>query len=121
MGIEDGFYFPERGVQLEDGFFEVVAEMLSPGIDGLADDVAEGHSGFMGCAQCKSLSGTDMDAGIDEDKAVVAEIEGDRFELFPAAATEAGYIEDEEGAIAAQLSGVVEEAGGIETEMELFV
>lgn len=62
-----------------------------------------------------------MDAGIDEDETVGGQIEGNGLQLFPAAAAEAGGIEDKEGAIAPQLCGVVEEAGGIEAEMELPV
>ena len=121
VGVEDFLYFGEFRVELEEGGFEVVGQMIPPGGDGLLDDVVEGHAVFPGLAAGEGPGGADMDLWVYEDEAIGAEVQWDGVQLFAAAAAEAGFVQDEEGAVAAELCRVIEQLVRIEVEVELLV
>ena len=121
VGVQGFLYFTELRVELEEGGFEIVGQLIPPGGDGLLDDVPEGYAVFPGLATGKGPGGADMDGWVYEDEAIGAEVQREGVQLFTAATAEAGFVEDEEGAVAAQPGGVAEESRGVEVEPELGV
>src|SRR6185437_9507506 len=121
VGVEGRFYSGELGMQLENRLLEIIDDLVAPLGNRSGDDAGERGGVFGGGAKREGFGGADVDAGVDERYGVCAKIEGYRREPFAAASAETRGIEDKEGAVAAELCGILQQLFLAETEMELRV
>ena len=93
----------------EDGYFEVVVQLVTPCLNGLAHDVTTALSGLPWRDTCVCLTGGDGNGGMDKEEVVAMEVACliiGGLEDLTSSCSEGGGTGDEEGTVGAELGCV---------------